>query len=219
MIKDLVVVGTGGWDVIPLIEDINSEHKQFNLIGFLEKDESKHGTELYGYPIIGGDELLLKEFKHCSVVNNVMHTTRVHEVVTNMLIEKYQILDFPNLIHPSVNPKYFTIGRGNIIYKGAFVGMGVKIGDFNIIERATIGHETTLGNYNLLAACLMGSRCKVGDFNLIGNSASIANNVRMENDNEIGTGAVLLKKIKSNRHMLGNPAIEVEEFVKKYLSK
>ena len=218
MIKDLIVVGTGGWDVIPLIEDINSNKKCFNLIGFLEKDESKHGTELYGYPIIGGDELLLTEFKNCAVVNNVMHTTRAHEVITHMLIEKYSVNDFPNLIHPSINQRFFSVGQGNIVYNGAFIGMGAKIGDFNIIEKATIGHETIIGNYNLLAACLVGSRCKIGNYNLIGNSASLTNNVKMEDDNEIGTGAVLLKKIKSGRHMLGNPAIDIEDFVKRYLS-
>ena len=217
MMKDLVIVGTGGWDVIPLIEDINAEKQSFNLLGFLEKDESKHGTDLYGYPILGGDELLLTEFKNCAVVNNVMHTTRVHEIITQTLIQKYSINDFPNLIHPTVRTKYSTFGQGNIIYPGAFIGMGVKIGSFNIIERATIGHETIIGNYNLLATCLIGSRCKIGDYNLIGNSASITNNVKMENDNEIGTGAVLMKKIKPSKHMLGNPAIEIEDFIKKYL--
>lgn len=219
MVKDLIVVGTGGWDVIPLIEDINSACKQFNLIGFLEKDELKHGTELFGYPIVGGDDLLLTEFKHCSVINNVMHTTRAHEVVSKTLEEKYGMHDFPNLIHPSINPKFFSIGRGNILYKGAFIGMGAKIGDFNIIERATIGHETIIGNCNLLATCLVGSRCRIGNYNLIGNSATVANNVRMEDDNEIGTGAVLIKKIKSGKHMMGNPAIDLEVFVKNYLSK
>ena len=214
MVKDLVIVGTGGWDVIPLIEDINSDSKRFNFIGFLEKDESKHGTELYGYPIIGGDDLLLTEFKNCAVVNNVMHTTRAHELVAKVLKEKFLVKDFPNLIHPSIDPRFFSIGQGNILYKGAFIGMGAQIGSFNIIERATIGHETTIGDYNLLAACLVGSRCKMGNYNLIGNSVSITNNVKMGDDNELGTGSVLVTKIKSGRHLMGNPAIDINEYAK-----
>ena len=207
MVKDLVVVGTGGWDVVPLIEDINADKKVFNFLGFLEKDKEKHGQELYGYPILGDDNLLLKECRHCCVVNNVMHTTREQKKVAQMLMDTYSITEFPSLIHPSVRTKYSTVGIGNIIYPGAVLGMGSYIGDFNIIERAIIGHETIIKNYNLLAACLVGSRCKVGSYNLIGN-------VKLGDDNEIGTGAVVITKIKSGHHLMGNPAVEMDDFIK-----
>ena len=39
MVKDLIVVGSGGVDIIKLIEDINSEKRIYNFLGFLEKDE------------------------------------------------------------------------------------------------------------------------------------------------------------------------------------
>ena len=35
MVKDLIVVGSGGVDIIKLIEDINSEKRIYNFLGFL----------------------------------------------------------------------------------------------------------------------------------------------------------------------------------------
>ena len=93
--KDLIVVGTGGIDIVRLIEGINLDKPVFNLIGFLEKDQSKIGSEILGYPVLGGDELLLTEFSKCAVVNNVMHTPRIHEVITKRIISEYNIADFP----------------------------------------------------------------------------------------------------------------------------
>lgn len=219
MIKDLIVVGIGGIDIVRLIEHINSVKPTFNLIGFLEKDESKIGTEIYGYPVLGGDELLLTEFSKCAVVNNVMHTTRTHEVITKKLMSEYHIQDFPNIISPSIYLKGLDVGIGNIIYGGNSLGTGVKIGDFNILYGALIGHETTLGDYNLIARAGIGSRCRIGSYNLIGNSVTLANSLRMGNDNEIGVGSVVIKNVKDNHHLMGYPAVEMEEFVKRYLTK
>ena len=59
MLKDIVVVGSGGLDIVRLIEDINADKPTYNFIGFLEEDASKIGTEILGYPVLGNDDLLL----------------------------------------------------------------------------------------------------------------------------------------------------------------
>lgn len=217
MVKDLVAVGTGGQDIVRLIEDINEDKKTYNFIGFVEQDESKIGKEVYGYPIIGNDNMLLDKLSHCAVINNVMHTTRIHEKITNKLIEHYHITDFPSLIHPTIKLKGVEIGNGNIIYEGCGFSIGVKIGDFNIMYAASIGHDTCLGNYNLLATTLICSRVRIGSYNLIGNGTTLANYVRLGNDNEIGVGSVVMKNYKNGHHLLGYPAIEINDFVKKYM--
>ena len=89
MVKDLIVIGSGGLDIVRLIEDINLDKKTYNFLGFLEREESKIGTEILGYPVLGNDDLLLGKLKNCVVVNNVMHTTRIHERVSQNLRDKY----------------------------------------------------------------------------------------------------------------------------------
>lgn len=219
MVKDLVVIGSGGVDIIRLIEDINTNEMTYHFLGFLEQDESKIGQEVYGYPIIGNDDLLLDKLSHCAVINNVMHTTRIHEKVTNKLIEHYHIFNFPSLIHPEVDLRGVEIGKGNIIYKDCSLSVGDKIGDFNIMYSATIGHESVIGNYNLLAKTSICSKVRIGSYNLLGNSTTLANNVRLGDDNEVGVGSVVMKNYKDGHHLLGYPAIEIEDFVKKYMRK
>lgn len=219
MIKDLVSVGTGGQDIVKLIEDINAEKKTYNFLGFLEQDETKIGQEICGYPILGKDDLLLDELSHCAIVNNVMHTTRIHETVTTNLKEKYHISDFPSLIHPQIDLRGVEVGCGNIIYSNCGFGLNVNIGDFNILYAANISHESTIGNFNLLATTLIGARARVGSYNLIGNSTTLANYVHLGDDNEIGVGSVVMKSYKNGHHLLGYPAIDINDFVKKYMKK
>lgn len=217
MVKDLVVVGSGGLDIVRLIEDINADKETYNFLGFLEEDESKIGTEILGYPVLGNDDLLLDKLSHCEVVNNVMHTPRIHERVSNKLKEKYHIVDFPNVIHPDVDLRSVRLGCGNIIYKHNSLGPMVEIGDFNILYHTSIGHESKLGNYNLLAKSVVGARVKLGSYNLIGNSTTLANLVRIGDDNEVSVGSVVMKNVTNNHHLMGYPAIEIEDFVKKYM--
>ncbi len=219
MIKDLIVVGTGGLGVVDLIEDINADKPTFNLIGFLEKDPSKHGTEVLGIPVLGSDDLLLTEFKRCSVVNNVMANPRLHESITKMLIDKYGVTDFPNLVHPNVERRHATMGVGNIIYAHSKLSQLVTIGDFNISYSTQIGHETKIGNYNLMARATFGSRCKIGNYNLFGNKSVVSNSCRIGDDNIIGVCAVVMQNVKNGHHLLGYPAIEADDFIRRYMSK
>lgn len=218
MVKDLVVVGSGGLDIVRLIEDINADKPTYNFLGFLEEDESKIGTEILGYPVLGNDDLLLDKLSHCVVVNNVMHTPRIHEKVTTKLMEKYKINDFPNLVHPEVDMRSVEIGFGNIIYKHNSLGPKVGIGNFNILYHTSIGHESKLTNYNLLAKSVIGARVKVGSYNLIGNSTTLANLVKIGDDNEISVGSVVVKNLKDGNHVMGYPAIDINKFVKIYLT-
>lgn len=215
--KDLIVVGTGGIDIVRLIESINEDKPVFNLIGFLEKDQSKVGGDILGYPVLGGDDLLLTEFSKCAVVNNVMHTPRIHEMITKKLISEYHMTDFPNIVSPYINLRGVSLGIGNILYRGNSLGTGVKIGDFNIFYAAQIGHETSIADYNLIARAGIGSKCRIGSFNLIGNSVTLANSLRMGDDNEVGVGSVVMRNVKNGHHLMGYPAIELDEFIRKYM--
>lgn len=217
--KDLVVLGSGGIDIVQLIEDINANKPTYNFLGFLEKDENLIGKEILGYPILGNDDLLFSKFSKCAVVNNVMHTPQLHENVTKKLHEYYKIFDTPSLIHPTVNRNHVDIGEGNIIFSNCKLCSAVKIGDFNIFYTVVVNHETVIGNYNLISTSVIGSRCKIGDYNLLGNGSTIANTAKIGNCNNIGVGSVVMRNIGDNQNVLGYPAIDQLEFIRKYMVK
>jgi len=206
--KDIIVLGTGGKNIVRLIEEINESSKIFNLIGFLEKDPEKIGKDVFGYPIIGNDDLLLSEFRNCGVINNIIATTRAHFKVTERLKNDYGITDFPNLIHPSVDLKYNNHGEGNIIYNDVQWDTDVKIGSFNIMNPGTsIGHETIFGDCNLTALNVtIGARCTVGDRNVFANASTLSLGLSVGSDNMIGVGSVVIEDVGNRTSLLGNPA-------------
>jgi len=218
-IEDLVVLGAGNVDIIRLIEDINEDKKQFNFIGFLEKNEELSNQEILGYPILGSDDLLFDKLSNCAVVNNIMATAKLHEIITENIYKKYKIQNTPNLIHPQVNQKYSTFGKGNIIYENVGIATKTIIGNFNIIYPGTnIGHETIIGDFNLLALnVVIGARCKIGERNIFGNSSTVSLGLSLGDDNSIGVGSVLIKNAKSGNSLLGNPAIDSLKLLKSYL--
>lgn len=221
MIKDLVVIGSGGLDIVRLIEDINSDTKEYNFLGFLEKDKSKIGQDVLGYPILGSDDLLLTKFSQCCVVNNVIQTTQIHEIVTNNLREIYHVNNFPNLIHPTSKYVYFGIGEGNIIYEHVTFGAASSIGNFNILyPNTSIGHETKVGDSNLMALNVnIGARSNIGNRNLFGNASVVSLGLNIGDDNQLGVGSVLIDNLASKNSMLGNPAIDSIKVLKEHIIK
>ena len=172
-----------------------------------------------GYPILGNDDLLRTEFKHCAVINNVMSKPICHYEIYNRVRNEFGITDFPSLIHPSVSCKYAKIGIGNIVYENVLIGTEVTIGNFNLIYSHTaIGHETIIGDSNLLAFnVVIGARSHIGNFNLFANSSTVSLGLAIGNNNSIGVGSVVVSSLKSDESVLGNPAIDSVNMLKQYI--
>lgn len=210
MIKktDLIVVGAGNPDIIKLIETINDYFNIYNFIGLLEKDVSLHGKKINGHEILGDDELLKTEFRNCAVVNNVCVSPKIRSEITNNLKNNFGITNFPNLIHPQINLKYFNSGIGNIIYENVSLGANVEIGDFNIIFYGSVlGHETKIGDCNLFGGNVtVGARCNINNRNYFSNSCTIKNNLEICDDVFIGIGSVVMQSVAQPKKLVGNPA-------------
>lgn len=217
--KDIVILGVGNHDILRLIEEINDNKPTYNVVAILEKDVQKHGTCIYGIPILGGDELLLTECKSCGVVNNIMFTPQKHRDISKILREKYEITDFPNIVHPSVITKYVSLGEGNIIYEYVHLGTDASIGNFNIIYPFSgIGHETMLGDYNLVALnAKIGARSRVGECNLFSNQSMVSLGLQIGNNNNVGVGSVVVDNVYDNNSILGNPALPTAIVLRDYL--
>ena len=68
--KDLLIIGAGGFgrEVAWLVERINNIVPTWNLKGFIDDNESIHGTLEGGYPIIGDSDYLIKQSNEVWVV-------------------------------------------------------------------------------------------------------------------------------------------------------
>lgn len=208
MIKDLIVIGSGNPDIVRLIEDINSEKKEYNFIGFVEKDESLYKTEKFGYPILGGDDQLQKgELKNSFLINNVYASQDIRQSTYNQI----SILPrerFCNLIHPTVKLHLNTMGVGNLIYDFVSIQSKTIIGDHNIIHSASIiGHESIIGDNNLISVNVsLGSRTQIGNFCFFGIGSILLPSLSIVDFTYIGGGAVIFNHVKQKSTLFGNPA-------------
>lgn len=100
------------------------------------------------------------------------------------------------------------MGKGCIISPTARMNCDVEIGDFVTLQPWTIlGHDVRVGNWchiNVFADC--GGGCQVEDEVAIHTHTFILPKLRVGHNSTIGAGSIVLRSVKPNVTMFGNPA-------------
>lgn len=147
--KNVLIIGAGdlGKEIVWLIEDINKQHPTYLILGFLDDDKSKAGSEFYGYKVLGGTEQLSelsKKMPLSAVVAIQDGNVRKRIVEANSSFDSWE-----NIIHPTACiASSCVIGKGNIVFPQVTISVDTRLGDFGLYYiHASIGNDTYLGNY------------------------------------------------------------------------
>lgn len=105
----------------------------------------------------------------------------------------YEIASF---IHPSVKIDAEFIGRGNIITEGSQLHPFSRLGNGNILNSMSLGHESKMGNFNFTSKCATAGCVEIGNNCFIGIGCVIDDNVRIADFNLLGSGTVVTKDTK-----------------------
>ncbi len=99
------------------------------------------------------------------------------------------------------------VGEGCIIYKCG-ISTRITIGDNVIININTIiGHDTIIGQSSVISAnCFIGGKTNIGDRVFMGACSCLKDNITVGNDSIISMGAVVLRNVRDEAIMIGNPA-------------
>lgn len=213
---DIVIYGAGsvGRLAEQIVIDINQVSDQFNLLGFLDDDKSKHNTIQHGTPILG-DLQWLKHHPEASVVigfSNPKQKQRLYQRLTDAGHKLYA-----TLIHPSTwISNRVKIGNGSVIYPGVHLDVDIELGRFCLINKlATIGHDTSLGAFTTISPGV-----NVGGYNQIGEGVEFGiNSCTLQHLNVgkwamIGAGAVIIRDVPEGAVMVGNPGKELKRKAK-----
>ncbi len=205
--KDIIIYGAGSVGKLTeqIISDINKDKKQFNILGFLDDDKSKHNASVFDYKIFGDIEWLKTNNK----VNVVFGFSSPSQKLN--LIERLKEINhtkFVQLIHPKAwVSKRVEIGKGSIIYPGTHIDVDVKIGDFVLLNKlCSIGHDSILKNYSTISPGV-----NIGGFNYIeegvdfGINACSIQNIKIGKWSTIGAGSVIIKNVEDRAVIVGNP--------------
>lgn len=210
--KKLIIIGGMGNGTVAAstVEDINSIKKEWEIIGFLNDNETE---PINGYPVLGKIERdtaqsFLKN-KDVYFLYTLISTKLNHKFLhklTNLEIERER---FATIIHPTaVISKFAKIGCGVSIQPFVSVGPNVKIADhIQIYAQSLIGHNSILENYSYVAnnACI-GASVHLKEGAYLGTNCSILEKVTIGRWGLVGIGTVVLKDVPDFTKVVGNPA-------------
>ena len=212
MRKDIVVLGTSGtgYDVIDTLEAINRIQPAWNILGFVDDNLALHGTEFYGYGILGGSELLLRpEYGEVAVVIAVANERNL--LVRKTITERLQLPPerYPVICHPScvISPKT-QFGPGCIMLSGSATGGYAKIGSHVLVlQRSGIGHDAEVGDFvTICAQASVAAHTRIGEGAYIATGALLRPGIRVGAASKVGMGSVVLRNVPAGKTVFGNPA-------------
>lgn len=199
--------GGMGRETAWLVERINEKKATWNLLGFVDDNESIRGTKINGYPVLGGCACLTEyadAYLVCAVGASKIRKKIIDKI--NSLLERPQ---YAILIDPAVEmSKLVSVGEGTIICARSVVTVNVAVGCHVLINTAcTIGHDAVLhdfvtfypgvnisGNTEMMECVELGTGTQVIQGKTIGESAIV------------GASAVVIKDIPAKCTAVGCPA-------------
>lgn len=204
--KDIVIIGAGGFgrEIAWLIEDINQKQPQWNILGFVDDNESVQGKQIEKYTVIGTTDYLADKELHVVIA---IADPYIRREIFNFLGSTKNT--FPTLIHPSViKTDSINFGQGVVIAAGTIITVNITIEDFVIIDRkCNIGHDARVNKFStILPSATISGNVNIAENVLIGTGATIIQDLSVEKNSILGAGAVVVKDIPENCTAVGVPA-------------
>ena len=114
-----------------------------------------------------------------------------------------------SMIHPTaiISPSV-KLGIGVGIKSFCVLASDVVVGDFTFLQSSVImGHDVNIGNFcQVNSFAFFAGHVKVHDLVSISAGVRIIQNVVVEEESVVGIGSVVLRRVKKNTTVFGNPA-------------
>lgn len=173
---DCIILGGGGHAAV-VLDALEASSPGYRL-GILDPDETKWDQEVFGVPVLGGDErlpeLIEKGAKRFVVGLGGTGDNRPRKRLFEMgLVQGLRPL---TVIHPSaVCSRWAEVGAGSVILPGAVVNARAFLGVNVIVNSgAVVEHD-----------------CRIGDHVHVATGARLAASVRVEACAHLGVGSVV----------------------------
>lgn len=206
--QDIVIRGAGGHaeEVAYLINRINEVEPTWNLLGYIYGPDT--GMVKYGYTVLGGDEW----FETHKGINCVIGIgdSNVRKKVYEEL-EAYE-LKYPNIIDPEARISDDSVLGKGIVLKGPIrLSVSVGLEDFTLLNGIiSIGHHAKLGKFvSVMPFVAISGHVSIGDNSYISVGSKVIEKISIGKNVTIGAGSIVIKNIKDNITVFGNPAKKI----------
>lgn len=207
----IIVVGAGGYakEIAFLISRVS----EYELIGFVDDNQSLLPSHILGKPVLGPISKLLTYDVEINVAIGIANPNLKRKIYNDLL--KNPCLSFPNLIDPTALIGLdIKLGIGNILMANTTYTADIIIGDFNMINiGSTIGHDASIGDYNAIFPNVnVSGSVGIGDENEIGVGTKIIQGILIGNKNVFGAGSVVIRNIDNRTKNVGVPTKTIESW-------
>jgi sugar O-acyltransferase (sialic acid O-acetyltransferase NeuD family) len=223
--KDLIILGAGGagWDIISLVNALNKEKKEWNILGFLDDNETLWGKSFLGIEVLGSIDRC-NEYPNAYFVSSIANPT--NRIIRRKIWDrvKQHGLKFATLVHPNV-----VVYDGAMIDEGCVVNANCVIGtcahlyeDIHVGYGSNIAHETQLMEHtslgsgvNLSSGVVIGSDCYIGA------GVSSTHDIKVKPDTLVSVGSAIDSNAtaKDVNMWIGVPAISDKRFIEDLILK
>ena len=210
--KNLIIIGARGWgrEVYNIAKSCINNGAEFVVKGFLD-DKSTALDGFKGYPPI------ISPVETYAPQENDVFTCALgdpHFKRKYVDIIKSKGGKFITLVHPSAHiGDNAKIGEGCIFSVNACIGQDVKIGAFVTLDGfACVGHDCSISDFSHI-----GTQSSIGGFSTIEENvtihpgARIVPHTKIGENSVVGVGSIVIKKIKPNCVVFGNPAKVIDQ--------
>ncbi len=194
--KNIVIIGAGdlGKEIVWLIEDINKQKPTYLILGFLDDDTAKNGTEFYGYKVLGGTEQLRElssKMPLCAVV-----------AIQDGSIRKKMVEDHPEftawetIIHPTaVIASTVTVGKGCVFFPQVTVSVDSKLGALGLYYiHSIVCNDCVIGDYvSLMSGASVSEHANIGDECFMASGSCVSPHMKLGKGSEVAVEAIVSK--------------------------
>ncbi|MSN27147.1 MAG: acetyltransferase [Geobacter sp.] len=187
---------------------INAKSKEWDILGFIDDDSSRHDSECCGVKVIGGRDVLTKipDALVLAVPGSPTSYPRRKEIIGSLNLDESR---FANIIHPSVViAPDAKIGYNTVIMPNVVISCGVRIGNHCIIlPNTVISHDSIVDDF-----CCFGSNIsvsgsvRIGSSCYIGSGSKMRENITIGERTLIGLGSNVISDIEKSVVAAGSPA-------------
>ena len=206
--KDIIIIGCGAFarEVNWIIERINAVEEKYNVLGFVDDDESRHGEVIDGVKVIGNIQTLStlgKVYTVCAVCNAKIRKNIIDKV------ERFENVKFETIIDPTaICHRSAKIGAGCILCTNTMLNIETQIGNHvAMVDRSAVGHNSVVGDYSVLfVSATVAGNSEVGKCCELGMGSSTIQGKKIGNNTIVGANACVVKDIPDNCIAVGVPA-------------
>jgi sugar O-acyltransferase (sialic acid O-acetyltransferase NeuD family) len=211
--SSVVIFGAGGHgrETFETIEAIRQAGQPIEIVGFLDDDQSKHGTVVHGLPVLGGRGWLERRGGRPSVALGI-GSPAGRAALAAWLVER--ACHIPRLVHPTAMlSKRARLGDGVMIMAGSLISIDVDVADFvHVNVGCTVSHDVCLGRFASLAPGVhLAGNVIVEEGAEIGVGAVAISGTRVGAWSIVGGGAVVTRAVSANAVSAGVPARLIRE--------